>query len=290
MRLHAIKYEGSSLKTAEGSLLKTAKGSSLINAKGSSPQKKRPPVVILHGLFGSNRNWHPIARSLSDEFVVYSLDMRNHGKSPHSTVMDYPHMAADVLDFIEHEIKSHDPVSIIAHSMGGKAAMWLALSHPEIVRRLVIVDIAPVTYNHDFSEVLKAFQSVPLDLISSRKEADRYLSEIISESSLRQFLLQNLQFKAKKYQWRLNLDVIGQSISTITGFPDTQNIKPFMERVLFIGGGLSDYLSKENQRLTRKLFPKASFSMIKSAGHWLHAEQPELFKALIEPYVSNETG
>ncbi|MCK5649274.1 MAG: alpha/beta fold hydrolase [Gammaproteobacteria bacterium] len=243
-------------------------------------------MLILHGLFGSNRNWHPIARSLSDKHVVYSLDLRNHGKSPHSAIMDYPHMAEDVLAFIKHEItpKQTGPVNIIAHSMGGKAAMWLALSQPEMVHKLVVVDIAPVAYEHDFSDVLNAFQSLPLESIQSRHDADHYLAEMIEQSSLRQFLLQNLQFKNAKYSWRLNLDAIIHSMSDITGFPDTKNIEPFPGRVLFIGGGQSDYLNKVNQKLTRELFPGASFSMIKSAGHWLHAEQPELFKALVEPY------
>ncbi|MCW8930402.1 MAG: alpha/beta fold hydrolase [Gammaproteobacteria bacterium] len=274
MQLHATKYEPSAFKEAEG----------------SSPQINTP-VVILHGLFGSNRNWHPIARSLSNTQTVFSLDLRNHGKSPHSDIMDYQHMADDVMNFIETEInnKYPGPVNIIAHSMGGKAAMWLALSHPEMISKLVVVDIAPVNYEHDFSDVLKGFHSIPLESIQSRQDADHYLSQTIKERSLRQFLLQNLQFKNEQYSWRLNLDVIAGSISNITGFPQTDNMAPFSERVLFIGGGQSDYLNRINQKITRELFPKASFSMIKSAGHWLHAEQPELFKALVEPYLSTRS-
>ncbi len=254
----------------------------------SLSEEDRTPIVILHGLFGSNRNWHPIAKSLAKTHTVYSLDLRNHGKSPHSDIMDYPHMADDVLDFIRHTVnqKNNKPVDIIAHSMGGKTAMWLALCHPEIVRKLVIVDIAPVSYQHNFSDVLNAFQSVPLELIQSRQDADNYLAKTIEEKSLRQFLLQNLKFKDGKYQWRLNLNAITNSISNITGFPGTKEIEPFTERVLFVGGAQSDYLSQANQKLTRILFPKASFSKIKSAGHWLHAEQPEIFKALIKPYFS----
>jgi len=249
-----------------------------LNSSGS-------PIIILHGLFGSNRNWHPIARALSEKHRVYSLDLRNHGKSPHADIMDYPHMAEDVLRFIEQEFKFLQPVKIIAHSMGGKTAMWLALSRPEVVQKLVVVDIAPVSYDHDFSEVLKAFQSVPLVAIKSRQDADHYLAQTITESSLRQFLLQNLQFRDGRYRWRLNLDAIIHSMSEITGFPDTKGIEPFNKRVLFIGGGQSDYLSKDNQKLTKQLFPLASFSTIKSAGHWLHAEQAELFISLIEPYL-----
>lgn len=257
--------------------------------KTSAPQASTP-VIILHGLFGSQRNWHPIAKSLSDEHLVYSLDLRNHGQSPHSELMDYPHMAEDVLDFIQQKF-AHTvttPVTIIAHSMGGKAAMWLALSHPDVVKKLVVVDIAPVKYEHDFSDVLNGFQAIPLQRIKSRQDADRYLSAAIHESSLRQFLLQNLQFKEGRYSWRLNLETISRSMPMLTAFPETTNIEPFRKRVLFVGGGKSGYLHKEAQKQTRVLFPSASFSMIKSAGHWLHAEQPELFKALIQPYLNSD--
>lgn len=262
----------------------------------TSSKEEQTPLIILHGLFGSNRNWHPIARALSDNRTVYSLDLRNHGKSPHSDIIDYPHMAEDVMSFIQSSIRSEinqEPtksVDIIAHSMGGKVAMWLALSYPEMVRKLVVVDIAPVPYKHDFFDVLNAFQSVPLESIQSRQEADQFLAQTIEQEGLRQFLLQNLQFKEKKYSWRLNLQGIIHSIANITGFPDTKKSEPFSKRVLFIGGGQSDYLSRENQILTRKLFPKATFSMIKPAGHWLHSEQPELFKAMVTPYLSTHSS
>ena len=251
---------------------------------GEPQSDSRPPVIILHGLFGSNRNWHPIAKVLSEHFDVYSLDLRNHGKSPHSDQMDYPHMAKDVEDFIEQH--HFDSVSIIAHSMGGKAAMWLALNRPDLVHKLIIVDIAPVDYQHDFSDVLAGFKSIPLASIQSRKDADRHLSNTIQTESLRQFLLQNLQSRAGLYTWRINLDVIEQFMSEITSFPDASHLPAFEKRVLFVGGGQSNYLNKENQKQTRQLFPMASFSMIKNAGHWLHSEQPELFLSLITPYLS----
>jgi len=253
--------------------------------------KKEPSsvhsLIILHGLFGNYRNWQPIARSLAQQQTVYSLDLRNHGQSEHDDCMDYPTMAEDVLSFIQDkQLKS---VNIIAHSMGGKVAMLLALSYPQVVNKLVVVDIAPVSYQHDFSSVLEAFQAIPLDHIQSRQEADNYLSSILSDQYLRQFLLQNLMQKDGQYYWRLNLVAIRQSIESLIAFPDSKHYCPFKKKVLFIGGGQSDYLSKENQQKTKKLFPKASFSMIKSAGHWLHTEQTELFKALIQPYLKNET-
>ena len=252
---------------------------------GDSQHKKNgSTIIILHGLFGSNRNWHPIARALSDEHRVYSLDLRNHGQSPHSDIMDYPHLAEDVLSFIEQS--NFTSVNIIAHSMGGKTALWLALNKPQLIEKLVIADIAPVSYTHDFDLVLNALQSIPLSTIKSRKDADQYLAESIKEKSLRQFLLQNLQLKQGQYQWRLNLKAISQSIPQITGFPDTSGLEPFPKRVLFIGGRQSEYLNKANQQLTKTLFPYASFSIIKSAGHWLHAEQAGLFQHLIEVYIN----
>ncbi len=246
--------------------------------------ESQSPIIILHGLFGSSRNWHQIARELSDTHLVYSLDLRNHGQSPHSDIMDYPHLAEDVLSFIEQN--NFTAVNIIAHSMGGKTALWLALNNPQLIEKLVIVDIAPLSYPHDFDNVLNGLQSIPLQTIKSRQDADQYLAKFIAEKSLRQFLLQNLQWKEEKYQWRLNLNAISKSIPQITGFPDTSDVQPFPKRVLFIGGGQSDYLHKTNQQLTRKLFPYASFSIIKSAGHWLHAEQPGLFQHLVEVYIN----
>lgn len=244
----------------------------------------RPPLIILHGLFGSSRNWHPIAKSLSKNHHIYTLDLRNHGQSPHANSMTYPDMAADVQTFIQ-EI-GFDSVNLIGHSMGGKVAMWLALSQPELVNKLVVVDIAPVTYEHEFSTVLSGLNSIPLDTINSRQEADNYLAQFLTQTHLRQFLLQNLNYKDNAYSWRINLPVIGQSINDIIGFPVTSTSSSFPKRVMFIGGTESDYLDKTYHSQTRQLFPKATFSMVKAVGHWLHSEQPELFKALIAPYLN----
>ncbi len=260
---------------------------------GEANNKSQCPIVILHGLFGSHRNWTPIAKHLAKKQRVYSLDLRNHGQSPHTELMDYPSMAQDLSEFIKQIVadNEYNSVNIIAHSMGGKAALWLALTRAELINKLLIVDIAPVSYQHEFDDVLNAFNSVQLDLIQSRSEADKCLSHSIQDEGLRQFLLQNLKKthankKPVQYQWHLNIDVIARSIPFITGFPEASHLKPYPKRILFVGGGNSDYLSKANQALTKELFPLASFSMIKSAGHWLHAEQPEIFLALIEPYMS----
>ncbi len=245
--------------------------------------EQSPPLIILHGLFGSGRNWNALARKFSEHFCVYTLDMRNHGNSPHSDEMNYQIMAQDVASFMDKEnLKS---ASIVAHSMGGKAAMWLALTQPERIDKLVLVDIAPVHYDHSFSEILKGLNSIPLELISSRKEADDYLSKNLSDVGLRQFLLQNLTIKNGQSTWRVNLVVIEQAIEDILAFPATDQVTPFTKTSLFIGGGQSDYILPEHMHIIEELFPQAKVETIFNAGHWLHAEQPVKFVELASRFL-----
>lgn len=243
----------------------------------------RPSLLILHGLFGSGRNWNSLAKKLSEQFCVYVLDLRNHGDSPHSDKMDYPHMAADVAAFMDREGLKR--ATVIGHSMGGKVAMWLALTQPEKVGKLIAVDIAPVHYNHGFSGILKGLKSIPLDAITSRKEADFYLENSVSEVSLRQFLLQNLKANNGQWCWRINLDVIERSISEILAFPPVDEIIPFTKQTLFIGGGLSDYILPEYLPTIEQCFPKAKVETIFDAGHWLHAEQPVKFLEIVNRFL-----
>jgi pimeloyl-ACP methyl ester carboxylesterase len=234
-----------------------------------------PPLMIMHGLFGSGRNWNALARKFSEHFSVYTLDMRNHGNSPHSGEMNYPIMAQDVATFMDKE--GLESASIVAHSMGGKAAMWLALTQPERIDKLVSVDIAPVHYDHCFSEILKGLNGIPLELVTSRKEADNYLSKILPDVGLRQFLLQNLVIKSGQCSWRVNLSVIEQVIEEILAFPATDHVAPFAKAALFIGGGQSDYILPEHMPAIEEFFPQAKIETIFNAGHWLHAEQPAKF-------------
>ena len=159
-----------------------------------------PPLIILHGFFASSRNWRQIAKQLGSKFHVYVLDQRNHGASPHVPVMDYPSMASDLSAFLdEREIAS---ACLVGHSMGGKVAMWFALNHPERIARLIVVDIAPVAYRHNFDDIVKTLKALPLDRIGNRKQADDFLSETITEPGFRQFLLQNLILHEGNYRWR----------------------------------------------------------------------------------------
>jgi pimeloyl-ACP methyl ester carboxylesterase len=262
------------------------------------------PIIILHGLFGSSRNWHPIAKILAEKRIVYCLDLPNHGQSPSCEQMTYQSMAQAVLDFIKTLDQQCTSVDIIGHSMGGKVAMCLALLHSEIIHKLIVVDIAPVQYEHDFSHILEALSAIPLDKIHSRAEADTVLATYLEERNLRQFLLQNLYLsqnkegqiallKQRRYQWRLNLDAIATSMLDVIAFPKLENSPSFAKRVLFVGGEYSDYLNKNNRDKTKQLFPKAIFTTLKKAGHWLHAEQPEHFVSLVqyhlEKVVTHET-
>jgi len=243
------------------------------------------PLVILHGLFGSARNWQGIAKQLSACYTVYALDMRNHGSSPHADEMDYQSMSDDVLAFMA--LEGLAKATIIGHSMGGKVAMQLALSAPDKVSQLIVVDIAPVTYQHNFDDVLVGLYHVPLDDVGSRKEADKYLAEKIDVPSLRQFLLQNLVSNTSgSYQWRVNLASIEEGMSDIMGFPLGQRAGNYHGQTLFIRGGKSTYVASRHQAAAKELFPQAEFQVIKKSGHWPHIEAPQEFMTKLTSFLS----
>ena len=227
------------------------------------------PLIILHGFFASSRNWRQVAEKLSVKHRVYVLDMRNHGASPHHPIMNYPAMAADILAFMEaHEIKT---VSLLGHSMGGKAAMWFALNYPERLDKLLVADIAPITYQHSFSNLITALKSLPLKSLKNRKEAELWLESEIPELTYRQFLLQNLVLTDGEYSWRVDLDIFYATGDNIIGFPDINTVKPYQGEALFLGGEDSNYVNVEQ---ISELFPNANLSVIAEAGHWLHVQQP----------------
>ena len=244
------------------------------------------PVIILHGLFGSGRNWHAIANYLSNTHIVYTIDLPNHGNSPHTEWMDYPQMIEELQSLLAQ--LGLTSVNVIGHSMGGKVAMWMALSYPDSLGKLVVVDIAPVNYAHSFEQILHCLEAMPLDKIHSRNDADAFMSQSIIEPGLRQFLLQNLVYNNGSYSWRLNLQVISQSMHLLTDFPDTTRIQPFTKKSLFIAGEQSDYLTAQQHHSVKQLFPTAVISTIKNAGHWPHAEQPALYTKLTEKFLQDD--
>jgi pimeloyl-ACP methyl ester carboxylesterase len=246
-----------------------------------------PPLLIVHGLFGSARNWGAIAKRLSARGLVLAVDMRNHGESPRADRHGYPEMAADLAEVIAAE---GGPVDVLGHSMGGKAAMRLALEHGERLRRLVVADIAPVGYGHSQTRHIEAMRALSLTGLESRSEADRRLAETVDEPALRAFFLQSLDLKADPPRWRLNLDVLEAEMERIIGWPDPEGLPPFTGPVLFLAGAASDYVKPEHRPVIRALFPRARMAKLAGAGHWLHAEKPREFAEAVRVFLDAPEG
>ena len=241
-----------------------------------------PPLLIVHGLYGSARNWGVIARRLADTRRVIAVDQRNHGESPHTEDHDYPAMAVDLARVIE---GVGTPMDVLGHSMGGKAAMQLALTRPELVRRLVVADIAPVAYTHDQSRHAQAMRALDLTGVTTRSEADRRLAEVEPDPGLRAFFLQSLDLKAPGGpRWRLNLDVLEGEMAKIVGWPGTDGV--FERPTLFLTGANSHYVKPEYRPDILKQFPKARFARLPGAGHWLHADKPREFEETVRVFLS----
>lgn len=244
-----------------------------------------PTLLIVHGLFGSARNWGAIARRLADDRRVVSVDMRNHGQSFRAESQSYADMAGDLAGVIE---ALGAPVDLLGHSMGGKAAMQLALTRGELVARLVVADIAPVAYGHSQTHLIRAMRALDIDGLASRSEADRRLAAAVPDEGVRAFLLQSLDLKAEPPEWRLNLDVLEREMDRITGWPGTGG--RFEGPALFLTGALSDYVRPEHREVIRPLFPQAKFARIPGAGHWLHAERPREFEAAVRTFLDRPSG
>lgn len=250
----------------------------MLNTVVTGADTQHPPVLIAHGLFGSARNWGVIAKRLSDTRQVLTVDMRNHGESPWFDTHSYPDLAADLAEVIAAHGGRAD---VVGHSMGGKAAMVLALEHPETVRRLTVADIAPVAYEHSQRHLVEAMRAVDLSAIESRSDAEKQLASAIEDRSTRAFLLQSLDPKEKR--WRLNLEVLDAEMDRITGWPDIdgQTDTP----ALFLSGGDSDYVRAEHRDTIKGYFPNARFAKLPDAGHWLHADKPRDFEASLRTWL-----
>lgn len=240
----------------------------------------RPPLLIAHGLYGSARNWGVIAKRLSDERQVIAVDMRNHGQSPQSERHDYPAMADDLAEVID----SLDGVADVAgHSMGGKAAMVLALTRPEAVRRLIVGDIAPAAYGHSQMPAIEAMRGVDLARFSRRSEVQAALTEATGDPALGAFLAQSAVLDAEAPHWSLNLDALAANMEAILGFPEIEG--RFEGPTLFLTGARSNYVRPEHAETVRRLFPNARHKAIAEAGHWLHADQPSAFVRAVERFL-----
>ena len=236
------------------------------------------PLIVIHGLFGSARNWGGICRGLSDIRQVHALDLRNHGSSPWSDEMSYERMAEDVADYIA--ARGLAPCDILGHSMGGKTAMQLALTQPELVERLIVVDIAPVGYiRESYPEYIDAMKRVDLERTTRRAEVDAQLTPTIHDDSLRAFLIQNLVSEHGRFHWRINLDGIAANMPAIVDFPKHHG--GFSGQTTFFAGERSDYIRPRDEAEIKRLFPHSRLIEIGASGHWPHAEQPEKFLKLV---------
>lgn len=248
-----------------------------------------PPLVIVHGLYGSSDNWINIGKRLAEKYTVYMLDQRNHGRSPFADSHTYDDLRNDLEEFFEqHQIKK---ATLLGHSMGGKVAMWFAADFPEKIEKLVIADIAPKNYlllkeDSQFylhQNILLAMQEIDFSKIKSRNDVDDFMAEKIDNVRIRQFLLKNISKdkETKQYKWRINADVLYNHLEEIVSGVDknwlNDRIPIFSYPVIFIRGMKSKYILPEDEILIKKIYPDAKIVDIPEAGHWLHAEQPQKF-------------
>jgi esterase len=237
-------------------------------------QGEGPPLVILHGLFGSFENWAYISQQLSDEFRVISVDQRNHGQSPHDPEMNFPALGKDLGDFLDQ--LQLERANVLGHSLGGKAAMEFALTRPGRAERLIVVDMAPRGYPRKHDRIFEALRSLRLESFHTRGEIEEALEPAIPELAVRRFLLKGLaQRTPGEFSWKFNLPVLHESYDQLTAPLDRGRSCDCP--ALFIRGADSDYIRAGDEALIRELFPRAEMTTIEGAGHWVHAEQPQVF-------------
>ncbi|HAS42672.1 MAG TPA: alpha/beta hydrolase [Microscillaceae bacterium] len=247
------------------------------------------PLLILHGLFGSSDNWLTLGRKLAEQYKVYLIDQRNHGRSPWSNDWDYQLMAEDLLKFVQtHQL---DDFILVGHSMGGKTAMnYAARYYPSKIQKLVVVDIAPKSYPIHHDQIVAGLRALDLGQINSRKEADEQLANYVEEVGVRQFLLKNLyrpkaEESAKKFDWRINLQVIGDNLDKMSvGLPENFE---FEKPTLFIRGLRSNYIKDGDEAVIQRYFLNAVIHSVAEAGHWVHAEKPQEFLDTLLEFIQS---
>jgi pimeloyl-ACP methyl ester carboxylesterase len=255
-----------------------------------------PRVVFVHGLFGQGKNWTTIARGLADRHRVTLLDLPNHGHSPWTDRVDYLDMAELVAAELE---KLGEPVTLVGHSMGGKVAMQLALRRPELLRALVVVDVAPVDYpesggrtddldeeSSPFADYIAAMRTIDLETLQTRDDADHALRGAVPSRMVRSFLLQSLQREGTHgWRWRLNLPALARDLGQLRGFPEPPPGATFEGPVLWVAGANSHYVLPRDRERMDALFPATRLVRIKNAGHWVHSEQPEVFLETVRRFL-----
>jgi len=243
------------------------------------------PLVILHGVFGFLDNWLTIGKTISEQgFIVYLVDQRHHGRSPHDGSLDFPTLAADLKEFLSQQ-NLNNPI-LLGHSMGGKTVMEYAVNNPDTLEKLVVVDIAPKQYPIHHTKLLKGLNALPVEEIETRQQADDFLSTYEPILAVRQFLLKNLYRKEEGgFDWRFNLPVLTSDMGKV-GAEITAS-KPVETSTLFIRGAKSDYILDEDWDNILKIFPNAQLNTIENAGHWVQAEQPKVFVEHLLNYLNS---
>jgi pimeloyl-ACP methyl ester carboxylesterase len=243
-----------------------------------------PTVVFLHGLFGQGRNFATIAKGLLPDARSVLVDLPNHGRSDWNEGVDLVDMADAVAAAVRERTRT--PVALVGHSLGGKVAMLLALRHPELVDRLVVVDISPVPSRTvgQFEQLLDALATIDLETLGRRSDADAQLTELIPDGTVRAFLLQNLHRDGDRWAWRANLSVLRASLDVVGSFPETGDLR-YPGPVLWVRGERSDYIGDVDTAAMRALFPRTVSVTVKDAGHWVHSEQPAAFGQVLRRFL-----
>ncbi len=245
------------------------------------------PIVILHGLFGFSDNWQTIAKLLGEHHTVFTPDLRNHGRSPHTATHSYPEMAEDLKKFMEKQGMFH--AAIVGHSMGGKVAMQFALDHPEMVEKLVVVDIEPSQAADNHHDVFKALHELDFSKITNRNEADDFLAHRIEDPGTRQFLLKNITREPDGgFSWKMNLKTLTREYPKILAPVRPQHVGDVFEKpTLFVRGGRSNYIKNSEIPLIHSLFPLAEVVTVEGAGHWVHAEKPKELLVILQEFLKD---
>ncbi len=241
-----------------------------------------PPLIIIHGLLGSSDNWLTLSKAVANEFSVYMIDLRNHGRSPHSEEFTVKAMMDDLLEFIK--TQQLDSAVILGHSLGGWIAMNFAIHHPEKVNKLIVEDFAPKEYHNDLIGFLEWLLNWDISNINSFREADQQLAEIFEDPEIRGFLLKNLRRKKSGgFEWKVNLKAIYNNLDQVSGcFREEQKSE---KPTLFIRGEKSDYIQPQDEASIKKHFPHAEIKTIPKAGHWVHADNLEKFVGMVDNFL-----
>jgi pimeloyl-ACP methyl ester carboxylesterase len=245
-----------------------------------------PRLVFCHGLFGQGRNWTQIAKAFADDHRVTLVDLPDHGRSPWTNHFSYVEMAEELAG----ALTGDDPVALVGHSMGGKTAMLTALAHPELVERLCVVDVAPVEYSaaSDFERYVAAMRGLDLAALSSREDADLAMTEAAPNPVVRSFLLQNLRREHDGWRWQMNLEVLGDGLGDLRGWPAgaADELPAYEGPVLWVAGRDSPYIRDEHAPTMERHFPKVRRVTVKGAGHWVHSEQPAVFIEVLRRFLA----